>query len=129
MAADYAEGGCAEYADGAGLRGMGARWDNGQSVICGNQRNLRTHCKRWYKWSADYADYAEGGCALFADGADLRGMGAGLAGGRNVISGNQRNLRTIVNARTMGPLITLITQRVDARYLRTARTCGKWARD
>jgi hypothetical protein len=44
----------------------------------------------------------------------------------SVICGNLRNLRTIVKAGTMGPLIT---QRVGARGLRVARTCGKWARD
>ncbi|MDR1230817.1 MAG: hypothetical protein LBK61_05390 [Spirochaetaceae bacterium] len=38
---------------------------------------------------------------------------------------NQRNLRTIVKAGTMGPLITLITLILEARNLRTARTHTK----
>jgi hypothetical protein len=74
-----------ESVNGADLRGMGAGFDRGRNVICGNLRNLRTLCKRWYKWSADYADYAEGGCVESADGADLRGMGAGLDNGQREI--------------------------------------------
>jgi hypothetical protein len=52
--ADYADCGYASFVCGADLREMGARLDNGQSVIFGNPRNQRTYCKRWYKWSANY---------------------------------------------------------------------------
>jgi hypothetical protein len=63
----------------------------------------------------------------------LREMGAGWDNGQSVICvaiwRNLRNLWTIVKAGTMGPLITQITQIMDAQDLRVARTCGKWARD
>jgi hypothetical protein len=37
----------------ADLREMGARYDNGQSVICVNLRNLRTIEKNWYEGFTD----------------------------------------------------------------------------
>jgi hypothetical protein len=56
-------------------------------------------------------------------------MGARYDNGRSVISGNQRNQRTIEKAGTKGPLITLITQIEDMRVLCNLRTYGKWAQD
>jgi hypothetical protein len=56
----------------------------------------------------------------------LREMGARFDRERSVIRVNLRNLRTIVKAGTMGPLITLI---MDARNLQTARACGREGMD